>query len=62
MDCCQLPLRPGGKILGGTTTEAGTGGEKKASEAQLYIMDMGSKKLDWHAAISYGELHLRGTR
>ena len=42
---------PGSKFLGGTTTAPGTGGEKKATEAELYIMDMDSKRLDWHKAI-----------
>jgi hypothetical protein len=39
---------PGGKFLGGTTVEPGTGGEKKAKEAELYIMDIASKKIQWH--------------
>ena len=38
---------PDGKILGGTTTTPGTGGEKKATVAELYIMDVNSKKIDW---------------
>lgn len=45
---------PGGKFLGGTTTEAGTGGEKKAKEAELYIMDVVSKKVEWHSALIPG--------
>ncbi len=48
-----VPL-PGGKLLGGTTTSAGTGGEQKAREAELYIMDMETKRLDWHAAVFPG--------
>lgn len=40
----------GGKFLGGTTTVPGTGGEKKATEAELYIMDVDSKRLEWHKA------------
>lgn len=44
----------GGKLLAGTTTEPGTGGERKATEAQLYLMDFASKKLDWHEAILPG--------
>lgn len=52
---------PGGKFLGGTTTQPGTGGEKKAKEAELYIMDVVSKKVEWHAALipevqSYSDL------
>lgn len=42
---------PGGKFLGGTTTTPGTGGEKKATQAELYIMDLDSKHLDWHQAL-----------
>ena len=44
----------GGKILGGTTIDAGTGGEGKATEAQLYIMDVSTKKLVWHEAVFPG--------
>lgn len=44
----------GGKLLGGTTTSPGTGGEKKAEEAELYVMDMATKKVDWHAAVFPG--------
>ncbi|HEY8657946.1 MAG TPA: hypothetical protein VIL78_02855 [Hanamia sp.] len=47
----SLVALPGGKLLGGTTTAPGTGGEKKATEAQLYIMDMASKHLEWHKAL-----------
>jgi len=42
------------KLLGGTTTIAGTGGEKKAKEAELYIMDIETKKIDWHQAVLRG--------
>ena len=42
---------PGGKLLGGTTTAPGTGGEKKAKEAELYIMDIVSKRVEWHNAL-----------
>jgi len=45
---------PMGKILGGTTTTAGTGGLKKAKEAELYLMDLNSKKVLWHQAIFPG--------
>ena len=50
----SLAALDGGKLLGGTTTGAGTGGEKKAKEAELYILDMATKKLDWHAAVFPG--------
>lgn len=45
---------PGGKILGGTTTAPGTGGEKKANEAELYIMDFATKKVEWHKILLPG--------
>ena len=45
----SLVALPSGKLLGGTTTAAGTGGEKKAAEAQLYLLDMATKKVDLHA-------------
>lgn len=50
----SLTALPNGKLLGGTTTSAGTGGERKTTEAQIYIMDMTTKKLDWHAAVFPG--------
>jgi len=50
----SLVALPGGKLLGGTTTAPGTGGEQKAKEAELYIMDMATKRLDWHRAVLPG--------
>jgi streptogramin lyase len=43
-----------GKLLGGTTTAPGTGGEKKANEAELYIIDMATKKLEWKKVVFPG--------
>jgi sugar lactone lactonase YvrE len=40
---------PDGKLLAGTTTSPGSGGEKKAKEAELYVMDLASKKVEWQA-------------
>lgn len=48
-----VPL-PNGKLLGGTTTSPGSGGEKKAKEALLYVMDMESKKIEWQEVIFPG--------
>jgi len=45
---------PGGKFIGGATTAAGTGGEKKASLAELYIMDLETKTLGWHTPVLEG--------
>lgn len=50
----SLLALPDGKILAGTTTSAGTGGEKKASLAELYVLDPVSKKMEWHAPVLKG--------
>lgn len=50
----SLAALPNRKLLGGTTTSAGTGGEKKAEQAELYIMDLDTKKLEWHAPLFPG--------
>jgi hypothetical protein len=50
----SLAPLPGGKLLGGTTISAGTGGERKAKEAALYIFDMKSKKIEWHEPVIKG--------
>ena len=44
----SLVALPKGKVLGGSTTSPGTGGEKKAKEAELYVMDLATKKIEWH--------------
>ena len=48
-----VPL-PDNRLLGGTTTSPGTGGEQKAEEAELYIMDMATRQLDWHGVVFPG--------
>ncbi len=50
----SLVALPDGKLLGGTTTGAGTGGERKAEQAELYIMDMASKQIEWHEVVFPG--------
>jgi hypothetical protein len=50
----SLAALPVARLLGGTTTSPGTGGEKKATEAELYIMDLGTKQVEWHAAVFPG--------
>ncbi|HQD08283.1 MAG TPA: hypothetical protein PLQ65_01365 [Flavihumibacter sp.] len=42
------------QIIAGTTTMPGTGGEKKAKEASLYIMDISKKKILWQSALIAG--------
>ncbi|MGB7161496.1 MAG: hypothetical protein WBD40_25780, partial [Tepidisphaeraceae bacterium] len=48
-----VPLE-GGKLLAGTTTSPGTGGEQKAKEAELYVMDMAGKKVEWRSVVIPG--------
>ncbi len=50
----SLVALPDGRLLGGTTTSAGTGGEKKAIEAELYLIDMATKRLEWHEVVFPG--------
>src|SRR5205823_11000214 len=45
---------PDNKLLVGTTTSPGTGGQKKATEARMYLLDMGSKKIEWQAPVIPG--------
>jgi hypothetical protein len=45
---------PGGRMLAGTTTSPGTGGEKKAAEAVLYVMDLAARRLEWREALLPG--------
>jgi len=45
---------PGNKILGGSTTAPGTGGEKKAKEAELYVLDLTTRKIEWHKPVFPG--------
>lgn len=50
----SLVALPKGLLLGGTTTAPGTGGEKKATEAELYLLDMATKKVVWHQVVLPG--------
>lgn len=50
----SLVALPSGSIIGGTTTAPGTGGEKKAAEAELYLLDITERKLVWHEAVFPG--------
>lgn len=40
-----------GNLLGGSTTDPGTGGERKATEAELYIMDKETRQIKWHSVV-----------
>ena len=48
-----VPL-PDGRLLGGTTISPGTGGAVKAALAELYILDLGTRKITWHAPLIEG--------
>ncbi|MCB9784424.1 MAG: hypothetical protein H6751_15785 [Candidatus Omnitrophica bacterium] len=50
----SLAALPDRKILGGSTTSAGTGGEVKAKQAELYILDLDTKKIEWHEPLFPG--------
>lgn len=47
----SLAALPDRKLLIGTTTAAGTGGQVKVQTAELAIMDMDSKQVLWHEAV-----------
>lgn len=50
----SLAPLPDGLLAGGTTTAAGTGGERKAKEAELYLLDLATKRIVWHAVLFPG--------
>ena len=50
----SLAPLPDGNVMGGSTTRPGTGGELKAKEAELYILDLTTKKIVWHAPVFPG--------
>lgn len=59
----SIAALPKGKFIGGTTTQPGTGGIRKATEAVLYVMDQKSKKVEWHGVVfpgvqEYSDLYL----
>ena len=51
-------------VLGGTTTSPGTGGERKVNQAELYLLDLATRRVEWHAPVlpgvqEYTDLHTR---
>lgn len=50
----SLVALPHGTLLGGTTTSPGTGGEKKAKEAEMYILDAATRQIEWREAVLPG--------
>ena len=53
----SLVALTGNKLLGGTTTDPGSGGVRKAKDAELYIMDLDNRSVEWHEAIIPGVQH-----
>ena len=43
-----------GNLLGGSTTNAGTGGEQKADEAELFLMDLETRRVRWREVVFPG--------
>ena len=59
----SLVALPDNKLLVGSGTRAGTGGEVRAKEAELYVLDMVTKRIEWHAGLipgaqEYSEMRL----
>ena len=50
----SLTTLANGKVLGGTTISPGTGGERKASLAELYVVDVHTQQVEWHEAVIPG--------
>lgn len=50
----SMVILPGGRMLAGTTTAPGTGGEKKAAEALLYVMDIAARRIIWKEVVLPG--------
>jgi len=50
----SLTALKNGKVLGGTTIAPGTGGERKASLAELYLVNVQTKQLEWREPVIPG--------
>jgi hypothetical protein len=50
----SLVALPDGKLLGGTTISPGTGGQCKAEQAELYLLDLATKRIIWHEVVIPG--------
>lgn len=50
----SLVALPGGDLVGGTTTAPGTGGERLADEAELFVFDWENREVVWREAIVPG--------
>lgn len=50
----SMAALPDGNLLGGTTTAPGTGGERKAALAELYLMDIVTHQVIWRSPVLPG--------
>jgi hypothetical protein len=50
----SLVALEGSRLLGGTTTSPGTGGRRKAEQAELYVFDMAQGRIEWHEPVLPG--------
>ncbi len=50
----SMAALPDGNLLGGTTTAPGTGGLKKATQAELYLMDIATRRVTWRSPVLPG--------
>ncbi|GGG85798.1 hypothetical protein GCM10007415_18990 [Parapedobacter pyrenivorans] len=50
----SLTTLKNGKVLGGTTIAPGTGGERKATLAELYQVDVNTKQVEWRKPVIPG--------
>jgi hypothetical protein len=49
-----LVALPDGRLLGGTTRQPALGGIQKAELAELYILNMETKRIEWHEPVLEG--------
>lgn len=54
----SLAPLPGRRLLGGTTTRPGSGGEQKVFEAELFILAMDTRKIEWRGAAIPGAMEI----
>lgn len=54
-----LTVLPNGDLVGGTTTRAGTGGESRTKEAELYLFDWDNRKIVFREAVVPGTREIR---
>jgi hypothetical protein len=47
----MVALPGGARIFGASTTDAGTGGERKAKEAELFVFDLATRRIEWRSVV-----------